>query len=498
VATTGRTVTPRLKIAWDGTNYTDETAYLLTARGEMKLSAPGAAIFSPRGIVDTMTLTLLNEKDAVTGRRFSPLNTAGPLYTYLQNGGAYHRPVTFEVSIDGGAFVKIFTGVIKIPKEGVPTTKGESTVNVECRSVDEQLLQLKISTSQVKFLSNNTDGVTEADIITQWLTHGDVGWSAANTIIDTGMFTIPWSWLDDESVLEECWTLAAAAGGRLYANPDGKIVYENMAHWLQNATPTETLTRDMYRDLRIRYEDGELYTEVTVEASPRSADDQQVLWEPEEEIQVPANGSMTLTARLKYPAYSVTGISYEGVTLGGRNISSDVSCTHTDFAQRIELEFTNANATYAARLYKLQIQGRPVVGAPLLEEKRISAASFWNDRTKRNRSLRSNVYIQTRAHAAAIAEYLRDVHQLPRLFYTVTGTQGLPARALGSRVTLNDSEVMSASRDAHILGIQWSFTPAGFFQDLELVDAAGIYQHTLDEFFILDTDAMDSSKVIFY
>ena len=62
--TVGRLVTPRLQIAWDGANYIDETSNLQTARGELKLTAPGSAIMSPRGIVDRMTLTLYNRKDA--------------------------------------------------------------------------------------------------------------------------------------------------------------------------------------------------------------------------------------------------------------------------------------------------------------------------------------------------------------------------------------------------------------------------------------------------
>ena len=190
-------------------------------------------------------------------------------------------------------------------------------------------------------------------------------------------------------------------------------------------------SRDTYRDLRIRYDDAELYSEITVEASPRAPDDVQVLWEPENEEMVPAGSTATITARLKYPAYSITGVSYQGVTLGGTNITSDVTCTYVAYAQRVELTFVNANATYAARLFKLQVQGRPVIGEPILEEKRTSASAFWSARIKRNRSLRSNVYIQTRAHAAAIAEFLRDVQQTPRLFYSMTGVQGLGAAHVG-------------------------------------------------------------------
>ena len=82
--------------------------------------------------------------------------------------------------------------------------------------------------------------------------------------------------------------VAAACGGRLYATQTGAIAYQNWTHWLQHVEPVETLTRDNYRDLKIRYEDGDLFSEVTVEASPRAADDSIVMWSPENEESVPA------------------------------------------------------------------------------------------------------------------------------------------------------------------------------------------------------------------
>ena len=499
MTTTGRVVTPRLYISWDGSTPVDETSNMLSARGEYKLTAPGSAIMSPRGIVNSMSLTLLNAADPVTGRRYSALNSAGPLYTYLAGGGAYQRPVTFDVKIDSGSFVRVFTGVIKIPQESTATPQGAGTVTIECRTVDEQLLNTKISTSQTKLTQNHTEGATEADLITQWLTHPDVDWPSEDMEIDTGMFVIPWGWLDDESVIEEIWTLAAACGGRFYATQTGSLAYENIAHWLHHTTPSETLTRDSYTALRYRFEDADLFSEVTVEASPRSPDDEQVLWEPENEEQVSAGGTLTITARMKYPAYSITGISYEGVTLGGVNISNNVTCTYTAYAQRVELEFTNANTTYAARLYKLQIQGRPVIGAPILEERRQSADTFWTGRVKRSRSLRSNVYIQTRAHAAAIAEFLRDTQELPRLFYNVSGTQGNPLRTLGERLRVMDAETMGVGyREGFIIGVNWTFTQAGYLQDVELVDADSLYKYTLDEYFVLDSDTLNGTKVTFY
>ena len=35
-------------------------------------------------------------------------------------------------------------------------------------------------------------------------------------------------------------------------------------------------------------------------------------------------------------------------------------------------------------------------------------------------------------------------------------------------------------------------------QDVEMVDAAGVYKYTLAEYFVIDTDTMGSSKRVFY
>ena len=106
-----RTIAYRLYIAWDGTNHVAESTRLLQASGENRLTSPDA-IAAGRGIVDRCTLELDNRDG-----RYSPLNSSGALYSNIQAGGAYNRPMYFEVSIDGGSnYYRVFTGVIKIPQ----------------------------------------------------------------------------------------------------------------------------------------------------------------------------------------------------------------------------------------------------------------------------------------------------------------------------------------------------------------------------------------------
>lgn len=495
-----RIVKAKIEIDWDGDgSFTDESANLLAARGEMRLTAPGSALMAPKGSTSRMSVTLFNRKDAVTGRRYSPLNTASPLYAALADGGAYHRPMRFSVSVDGGStYVRVFTGVIKIPTEGVPTPTNEATVEIECRTVDEPLLQLKISTTRTAFAATVLAQPTEAEIIRQVLEHADVGLTSSDYTLDRGSFPIQWFWLDDESVLDELWSLAAAAGGRLYADTDGKIVYENMQHWLFHNTADETLDRAMYERLSLKYDDRDVYSDVTVEAAPRRLEADGVLWEPDEAIQVPAGGERTVTAKLRQPAHWVDAVEYRALTSGGLDLTAQVSLSAVVYAQRVEMTFTNANATFAATLSDLQITGTPVGGGPDLEEKVSSSAAFWSSRKRRHRSVRGNVYIQSRAQARALAELLRDTQETPRLSYSVSGLQGDPARRVGDRVTIDDDQVMSAARDAFVTGITWTFDRNGFRQTLDAVDADSVFKYELAEYFILGTDELGSGKRVFY
>ena len=174
-----------------------------------------------------------------------------------------------------------------------------------------------------------------------------------------------------------------AAGSTL--RKPGKLAYENATHWLTHDTPGETLTRSMYQSLRYRYEDGDLFSEVTVEASPRAPDDEQVLWEPENEEQVAAGATTTITARLKYPAYSITGIIVSSRHArrhqhhGKRDMHPHGLCAArgTDVHQR--------QHDLCGAAVQAPSAGASRRGCAILEERRSSTAPFWAARTKRSR-----------------------------------------------------------------------------------------------------------------
>jgi len=339
-------------------------------------------------------------------------------------------------------------------------------------------------------------GYTEGDIIAYW-----VQLAGKSATADDGVFVLPWAWMDDESVLEEMWTIASATGGRFYADPDGTFRYEDMTHWLKapHTTSQETFTRADFTELQPVYADNELYNVVTVEASSRTLGAADVLWEPDEPVTIPPSSTKAITCRYRQPAYSANFPSWKAATNGGIDKTSSVTVTVTgSYVQRMELSITNA-ATEAVTLHPFNLSGVALTGGPTQEETRTSAANgsnsaWWTSRgTTRSKAIRGNAYIQTRAQAGTLAHFLLRRSEAPRLTYKLKGCPGKSSRRCGDLVTINDTAIMSAARTAFISGISWRLNQNGFTQDLEMLDAQGLYPYQATGYFILGTNKLGAS-----
>ena len=177
-------------------------------------------------------------------------------------------------------------------------------------------------------------------------------------------------------------------------------------------------------------------------------------------------------------------MTWKANLIGGGDLSASVTVTATNYAQRAELSIVNAHTTQAVAMRPLRVTGVPMVGGPSSEEVRTSAANgsnaaFFTTRGSRDRSLRGNPYIQSKAQAGMLAQFLLDRFERPRLFYTATGCPGEPLRHPGDRVSFNDPTIMpGGAREAMLLAVQWTYSEGGFVQNLEALDAAGLYPST--------------------
>lgn len=493
-----RTVAARFFVDWHfNGSYDNESQYLISANGDSALSPPGAGLSGSSGIVSAASFILRNPAG-----RFSALRSDGALYSSIRDGKLYHAPCYCEVSLDNGAtYSRVFTGVLKLPSEETLTTSRSAEITLDARGVEESVLQRRLSMSRAQFAAFHDAQATEADIISYYLQAAGV--SPGSIVLDPGMYAIDWSWLDDESPVDEAWSLAAACGGNLYADADGTWRYENMAHWQVAARSRNvqlSIGRGDYGDFSLRYDDANLYNEITVEASPRAVSGIESIWEPEAAPVVPPQSTIMLTARFDSPLYAVSGVQFQASDLGGNSRTADVAIVPTYYAQRADLQITNASGV-AVRLYPLRILGTAVTGAPEIEETRTSAAhgqnsAFFAARGTRTRAVRGNPYVQRRAHAGTLAQMLLDQSETPRLIATVRGARGYPPLRLSDRVRIADAPTITGTLDLIVTRIDWSYN-GQFQQTIEGAAAGGIHRYDND-YFIVGTHAIGGTRRIFY
>ncbi len=169
------------------------------------------------------------------------------------------------------------------------------------------------------------------------------------------------------------------------------------------------------------------------------------------------------------------------------------------YVQRMELSITNAHATEAAYMHPFNIGGVALTGGPTQEETRTSFdngtnSSWWTSRgTTRSKAIRGNAYIQTRAQAGTLAHFLLRRSEAPRLTYRLKGCPGKSSRRCGDLVTINDTAIMSSARTAFISAINWRLTANGFTQDIEALDASGLYPYQSEGYFIIGTNKLGAA-----
>ena len=492
----GRVVAAKFEVAWDGTNFIDESAYLIQAEATLQLAPAASALFAGRGTADSMTVRLWD-----SGGRFNPFKSSGALYSYLQNGGAYHRPARMSIQVDGGSWVRVFTGVLKLPKELSPKKNDVGQVTFTVRSNDELLMNDRQSTEIVDMaLLMDRD---EATIIEAWL--DQAGISVLDMTIDPGLFQIPAAWLDDEPVVPDCWELAAACGGRFYCNVDGEYCYENAFHWLTSphTTSQQTYEYDVnYQRLNLVLDDSDLFSDITVVAAARVTGPVGVLWQPDAPIVIPANTSKTVMATFRQPLAGVEGtLTYTAVTSGGVRVTSGLSVgVPTWYAQRAEIAIVNSNA-FQVVLQQAQITGKQLVGGNQHEETAASTNGFWTSRSRRVRRFGNNAYVQTPAQASALVEIMRDWSQVMRVRYELEQCVGVPERRVGDLVTISHPIMLpDGNKTGYITKLGWKWDHTGFMQSVEAIDAATLYPYASSPgYFIIGVSPLGaSSKRIFY
>jgi len=500
-----REVFTRLEVDWDfdGT-YTDETDRIIGVRGTHNLVPPGQAVEASQGMIATMTATLDNHDN-----RYSSKVTTGALYAHVSDGQAWHAPARFSVTTDGGAsWNQIFQGVIKNPIENTVINNQIRAITLDCRGNEEKIINRRVSLSQTNFASFVSNPQTESQLIHNTL--NQAGINTGDMVLDTGVFKIPFFSTLNSSVAQTCWKLAASAGGRFYCNYQGDYVYENLNHWTQapHTTSQATYSRGIdgddygFSDLRLYYDDTNLSKKVTIVGRIAEAEANTQIHNSSVLTTVAANTISKVLIKFDNPAFTITSFTLQQ--------TGSASITQLDLAEGIELTVDTTGGS-ATTLTNVQVFGRPVVFQDRIETTKESTSPFWITARQSKERRITNDYIQSGVQTDALAQFVLDRQQIPTLFYRLIKCPGESARRLGDRITVKDEKVLSTTRDAFIIGINWSYDINGFSQDLNCIDAAftlagggnpggnpGGGDNEGAEFFIIDTDQLNGAKIISY
>ena len=492
-----RSVASVVEVAWDGNTWVDETSYLVSHTGTLRLAAPGDELIAA-GEVGAATVTLRNPLVAGQGRRFSWRNAAGPLASYIAiPTGLFGKPVRikqgFWILPEGYIMpmlqtVTIFTGII-YDWEDDPA---DNTIMLQLRDMGYKYLQHKASSLAQSDLRADAAIAYYADL---------AGIPEANRILDTASHHIPYSWLDDESLLEEIWEIARAVGGSCYFDQLGKLRFENQIHWAGQATVLWTFAKTAYKTFRPTYGPDNLANRIVVEWSGRFVGAVDTVYSLGEAKLIRPGETLTFEARFSNPLFGYVALAasdYKVISAGGVDMTSAVTVTLLTafrYAQRCTVQVVNSHTTLAATLIYLHIRGYPLIGGPT---EQVTAEAETNPLPfMRSRAVRGNMYVQTVVLAEALAKSLLGRYQQLAPLWTLRDVPGVPQLELGDRVQCQTSDAIGADVEGFVIEMTWEASASrGFMQSLTLLDAANLFPYT--DYYVIGTTPLGAYGRVWY
>jgi hypothetical protein len=446
----------RVFFQWDGSNYTEETEYLVSHSGSCSIRLAGPEL-SGSGEIGSARVIL----DNASGR-FDRFRTTAPLYPYIGGPlGFYGKKAYLQVGF-GSEFVTIFTGLIySWSYEG-------SNLSLELRDAGFQFLQKKASTP-----------VYTLQRVDEWIEKlaEEAGITAYE--LDTSSQVIPYVWLDDENPLEEMQAVAEAEGGLVFFDSEGTLRFWGPAHLALQEESQGTFSASQHQALVEVPQPDAIVKKVIVEWSARQLGDIREVYVHRGEKIIPPGETISFRARLDVAVYEleeIGGLDLALVSTGGDDITDQCTVTISEQAAQSCLITIANNSAFPAVVARLVLRGRPLEGGQNDQvEVEVESSPLAFDR---DRSLRGNPYLQTLATARSLARLLADRHARLMPAFQLRGIWGWPHLELGDRITVSHAPHFPGEQDAYVTGINWNFAPdGGFRQDLTLILAADLFPH---------------------
>lgn len=481
----------RLQIAWDGTNYVDETARCLSITYTQSLSAFTNDLL-PTNSTDQCDIILSNYN-----WRYSPMHSGGDaaIRSYLSGPtGVYGKPfnIDYGLLIDGSyEYCRQFTGYLY----SITPSATDQTVSINARDASQLILQKKLDTWTQRDLS-----YTQAMQYVYGMSGASADWQA-----DSIPLRVPFVYLDDEDAISQCQSIARGVVAYFYHDSYGRPCFRTLHQQLANRVNYYALPRT-FSYLDHPQDTDKLASDIIVGYSPRAIGVPSVVFETDTYYTILPHETRHFDLRLSQPiwaAYEVSELDYVVDNHSGHQMTSLVDVGVLVTGQKASVVLYNRSDSLPARLVYLRIRGIPLEGRPSEQvDKQIATTNL--PPRERVRSIRDEFYIQTHAVANYVAENVAAIFGTVPYNYVLNSFQGLPQLELLDPVTFYDGRLITGERRGYIVQIATSWVnPQGldtaadsFNQTLYVADVPTALTDNL--FFIVGQSTIGSNYVTWH
>jgi hypothetical protein len=454
---TVRRVKGKFEAKWDGISWTDESDYIISARGNTALSGPlGEASAGEMDI----------ELDS-TGGRFDPANTSSPIYTYLRPKIEMRLSVDFE---DTGFYTPIFYGMTRSIDPNFKT----AVTNIHCFDNTKKIMDKVASTSVL------TDKRLDEVLVSL---AQEAGLSSSNYNVDIAENAIHGAWFNNQNIWEMMGQLAVAERGRVFFDERGILRFWGRSRLRNKAATPITLSQNNWLlDLDYEVSDTSIKNHITVIAKPRAGAGIQQVWSngdiealdpfTDTLVFVPAKASQYAFIELEDPATDwIEPIAYSDYTANteidssGEDLTGSIRVTNfTPYDNAVFLIVSN-DSDQGVYLTKFTIRANPirVYKWIKIEAKDSNSADLYGEKAMEI----ENDFIDDEINAQGIAteELVRWKNAKNNFKGKILG---IPYLRCGDIVNV---EVKSGNYEEYMIdNIDWNLDQDGFTQELGFVN----------------------------
>lgn len=281
---------------------------------------------------------------------------------------------------------------------------------------------------------------------------------------DQSLFAPEWTWLNDENLLDEVFTLVRAAGGQLYQTTNIIKYVEPLS--FATGTSIYKFTTDTFQSAEWNGNPSDKVGTLTCTYTPRRVEPLQEVANDETPRYFEPSEQKTFTIETNLPVYTYAlneTDKFVAKYVDMRDASPTINNIEVH-AQKIIITLTNPSNTTPMVLYSTKIKGRPIAAG---QSNTIQVGNGLPERI-----MEDNPYIQNEQHALRLATMTHDFYGDIKPIITLSGATFDPQRYVGELVTFRYDEFTYLDVAMRIVAIR--HTAGGSLMDVDVVEVTGL------------------------